>query len=169
MIRTWKSSIWDPNFGAITADEVSWNREEEEEVCICLEAATKVLDLRYYIPDNPNWPEHQSPHFATQMASNKLTTIPESLESVQIKTLPSSAYYISEFITQEEERFLLEKVHFLGRRLTLRQSIDANRSRRLLNLDGSSFPKGACKLGLLISPTTRFSKALSLNGSETLL
>ena len=53
--------------------------------------------------------------FATQMASHKLTTIPESLETVRIKSLPSSAFYISEFITQEEERLLLEKVRFPDR------------------------------------------------------
>lgn len=43
------------------------------------------------------------------MASHKLTTIPASLEKVRIKTLPPSAFYISEFISEEEERLLLEK------------------------------------------------------------
>lgn len=44
------------------------------------------------------------------MASHKLTTFPESLEHVRIEALPSSAFYIADFITEEEERFLLEKV-----------------------------------------------------------
>ncbi|KUJ21052.1 calpain [Mollisia scopiformis] len=44
------------------------------------------------------------------MASSELTTIPGSLEHVRIQALPSSAFYIAEFITIDEERMLLEKI-----------------------------------------------------------
>ncbi|KAI1460745.1 hypothetical protein F4805DRAFT_478515 [Annulohypoxylon moriforme] len=37
-------------------------------------------------------------------------TLPESLEQVRITNLPSAAYYISDFITQDEEATILEKI-----------------------------------------------------------
>ncbi|KAI0902273.1 hypothetical protein F4806DRAFT_490744 [Annulohypoxylon nitens] len=37
-------------------------------------------------------------------------TLPESLEQVRIAGLPSAAYYISDFITQDEEEAILEKI-----------------------------------------------------------
>ena len=40
----------------------------------------------------------------------QLTNMPASLEAVRIKGLPDSAFYISNFITEEEERALLNKV-----------------------------------------------------------
>jgi alkylated DNA repair protein alkB family protein 6 len=39
-----------------------------------------------------------------------MTALPTSLEDYKIKSLPASAFYIADFITQEEERILLEKV-----------------------------------------------------------
>jgi len=33
-----------------------------------------------------------------------------SLEDVRVKSLPSSAFYIADFITEEEEQVLLNKV-----------------------------------------------------------
>ncbi|KAI9646223.1 hypothetical protein NHQ30_005663 [Ciborinia camelliae] len=40
----------------------------------------------------------------------QLLTLPTSLDETQIKTLPSKAFYISDFITEEEERILLQKI-----------------------------------------------------------
>ena len=40
----------------------------------------------------------------------KLTALPVSLEDVKLKELPNSAFYISEFITPDEEEYLLSKV-----------------------------------------------------------
>jgi alkylated DNA repair protein alkB family protein 6 len=39
-----------------------------------------------------------------------LTCLPTSLEDARIKSLPPSAFYIADFITQEEEEVLLNKV-----------------------------------------------------------
>ncbi|KAI2469224.1 hypothetical protein F4781DRAFT_233808 [Annulohypoxylon bovei var. microspora] len=38
------------------------------------------------------------------------STLPETLEQVQIPNLPPAAYYISDFITQDEEETILEKI-----------------------------------------------------------
>jgi alkylated DNA repair protein alkB family protein 6 len=40
----------------------------------------------------------------------QLTFIPASLEKVRIKQLPSSAYYVADFISEQEEQVLLDKV-----------------------------------------------------------
>lgn len=45
----------------------------------------------------------------------KMAVIPMSLADVKITGLPSSAFYIADFISEEEERVLLEKVIFLHR------------------------------------------------------
>ncbi|KAI0887391.1 uncharacterized protein GGS22DRAFT_157033 [Annulohypoxylon maeteangense] len=37
-------------------------------------------------------------------------TLPESLDQVRIAALPAAAYYISDFITQDEEEAILEKI-----------------------------------------------------------
>jgi hypothetical protein len=42
--------------------------------------------------------------------TSQLIAMPPPLEDVRIKSIPSSAYYIADFITQEEERVLLKKV-----------------------------------------------------------
>ena len=42
--------------------------------------------------------------------SPMLIALPASLEDVKLKALPDSAFYISEFITPEEEEYLLNKV-----------------------------------------------------------
>jgi hypothetical protein len=39
--------------------------------------------------------------------------MPAYLEDVRIKQLPSTAYYVSDFITIEEEQTLLKKVGFV--------------------------------------------------------
>lgn len=49
-------------------------------------------------------------NISDSQSASKLTTIPASLEDVKLKGLPNSAYYISEFITEEEERYILGKV-----------------------------------------------------------
>lgn len=36
--------------------------------------------------------------------------LPESLDQARIGSLPPAAYYIADFITEEEERHILEKV-----------------------------------------------------------
>lgn len=40
----------------------------------------------------------------------QLTSFPASLEDVRIKSLPSSSFYIADFISKEEERILLNKI-----------------------------------------------------------
>jgi len=44
------------------------------------------------------------------MVPPQLISLPASLEDVRIKTLPSSAFYIADFITEEEEQTLLNKI-----------------------------------------------------------
>jgi hypothetical protein len=46
----------------------------------------------------------------SSVAMEQLTRLPASLEHVRIKTLPSSAYYIADFISEEEELKLIQKV-----------------------------------------------------------
>lgn len=43
-------------------------------------------------------------------------TLPVSLEAARIDSLPATAYYISNFISVEEEQLILDKVRF---RLTI--------------------------------------------------
>lgn len=40
-------------------------------------------------------------------------TMPASLEEAKVEGIPQSAFYISDFITQEEEQALLNKVRTL--------------------------------------------------------
>jgi len=40
----------------------------------------------------------------------QLIPMPASLEEVRVKSLPSSAFYIADFINREEETFLLDQV-----------------------------------------------------------
>jgi alkylated DNA repair protein alkB homolog 6 len=42
--------------------------------------------------------------------SPQLIVMPTCLEDVRIKSLPSSAFYIANFISKEEEQVLLNKV-----------------------------------------------------------
>lgn len=44
------------------------------------------------------------------MGPASTVSLPESLEQARIHSLPPSAYYISNFISEEEERHILEKV-----------------------------------------------------------
>jgi hypothetical protein len=44
--------------------------------------------------------------------SPAMTVIPGYLEDYKVKCLPASAFYIADFLTREEEQFLLEKVIF---------------------------------------------------------
>lgn len=37
-------------------------------------------------------------------------SLPKSLDEVRIESLPPAAYYIADFITEDEERHILEKV-----------------------------------------------------------
>lgn len=41
---------------------------------------------------------------------SQLPLLPATLDSVQIKNLPATAFYISDFITEEEERRILQRV-----------------------------------------------------------
>jgi hypothetical protein len=45
--------------------------------------------------------------------SLQLISLPASLEDVRIRSLPSGAFYIADFITEEEEAILLNKVSCL--------------------------------------------------------
>jgi hypothetical protein len=47
----------------------------------------------------------------------QLTSMPAPLEAVRIKGLPDSAFYVSDFITEEEERALLNKVCLIFNKL----------------------------------------------------
>ena len=40
----------------------------------------------------------------------QLTSLPASLEDARVESLPSSVFYIADFITKEEEQILLNKV-----------------------------------------------------------
>lgn len=70
------------------------------------------------------------------------THLPQSLEATRITALPPAAYYIADFITEEEEEVILQKVargallqrHFIYltetlRRLKLRPGQDGGNSR----------------------------------------
>lgn len=74
----------------------------------------------------------------------QLTSLPASLEDVRIKTLPSSAFYIADFITKEEEQVLLNKVSHIRFCLDI---ADLSRSKQHLNHDGNNYPKDAFKYG----------------------
>ncbi|KEZ42606.1 Uncharacterized protein SAPIO_CDS5847 [Scedosporium apiospermum] len=43
-------------------------------------------------------------------SSPALPSLPQSLEDARIRTLPASAYYLPNFITEEEEQFILDKI-----------------------------------------------------------
>lgn len=43
-------------------------------------------------------------------SSRPSVVLPNSLEHVRIKALPPAVYYISDFITEDEERAILDKV-----------------------------------------------------------
>lgn len=49
----------------------------------------------------------QAASFGTTASS---VSLPKSLEQARIRTLPPSAYYIPNFISEEEEAHILEKV-----------------------------------------------------------
>jgi alkylated DNA repair protein alkB family protein 6 len=49
--------------------------------------------------------------------ARQLIVMPASLEDVRIKRLPSRAYYIADFISEEEEQVLLNKVGSVEARL----------------------------------------------------
>jgi alkylated DNA repair protein alkB family protein 6 len=42
--------------------------------------------------------------------TSKLIHLPASLESVKIKSLPDSAYYVADFLSEAEEEAILKKV-----------------------------------------------------------
>ena len=42
--------------------------------------------------------------------NNELITLPLSLDDVKIRSLPKSAYYLADFISQAEEEAILNKV-----------------------------------------------------------
>lgn len=93
----------------------------------------------------------------------QLTFLPDALENVRIKSLPSSAFYIADFITKEEEQVLLNKVSRIPPFLSISllsalvhkeaskacsiADLHESRSKQRLNLDGSNYLKGASKHG----------------------
>ncbi len=40
----------------------------------------------------------------------KLINLPTCLESVKVKSMPNSAYYVADFVSQAEEELILNKV-----------------------------------------------------------
>lgn len=87
---------------------------------------------------------------STNMATVQTSSMPAYLEDVRIKDLSPSVFYISNFISEEEERILLNKVRSSPPLLSIADS-EFKRLRRHPKPDGSSFRNGACKLGLQIS------------------
>lgn len=47
------------------------------------------------------------------MDAPSLSYLPASLDASRIHALPSAAYYIAEFISEEEEKAILQKVWYL--------------------------------------------------------
>jgi hypothetical protein len=69
------------------------------------------------------------------------------LENFRIKSVPANAFYISDFITEDEERVLLSKVcafRYFNVRL---QVLTLERSRQRQNLDGSNYQNEGFKHG----------------------
>jgi alkylated DNA repair protein alkB family protein 6 len=94
--------------------------------------------------------------------SPQLVAMPACLEEARIKSLPSSAFYIPDFISQEEEQVLLNKVFNTScRRFTV---IDSFRSKRHQSLDGNNFQSDACRLTQAISPEIPSSTVPFQNG-----
>jgi hypothetical protein len=52
--------------------------------------------------------------------SNELITLPSSLDHVKIRSLPQSAYYLTDFISQAEEEAILNKVSKTLEEISLR-------------------------------------------------
>lgn len=48
-----------------------------------------------------------------EAAAGSGPTLPRRLEDARVTTLPSSAFYIPDFITEEEEQHILSKVSLL--------------------------------------------------------
>jgi len=78
----------------------------------------------------------------------KLITMPDCLEDYRIKSLPGSAYYVPNFVTEEEERVLLNKVGNHSRNLVL--ATEPPRSRLLRSHDGNICLRDAFRPGLPI-------------------
>ena len=68
-----------------------------------------------------------------------------SLEEARVQSLPSSAYYIADFITEEEEQILLNKVS--PQTLLRVYPADILRSQQRQSLAGNILPIDACKPG----------------------
>lgn len=50
------------------------------------------------------------PNVPTASSSTSSSRLPESLEQARVQSLPSSAYYIADFISDEEEQLILDKI-----------------------------------------------------------
>lgn len=83
--------------------------------------------------------------------TSQLIAMPPPLEDVRINSIPSSAYYIADFITQEEERVLLKKVStvFCDKAFAV-CIVDLERLKPLQNLGGNSCHTADYKRGPLI-------------------
>jgi hypothetical protein len=68
-----------------------------------------------------------------------------SLEDFKIKGLPSSAFYIANFISEEEEQLLLEKVRFCSHAIS--PFTDFSRLPQRQNQDGKNFRKDVYRRG----------------------
>ena len=78
--------------------------------------------------------------------------LPSSLMEAQIASLPDSFYYIADFITEDEEHVLLDKVRFGAIDSSPRHAVTLTiiRLHRLLSRAGKSLDTAACKHGLRI-------------------
>jgi len=94
--------------------------------------------------------------------SPQLIAVPACLEDVRIKSLPSSAFYIADFISQEEEQVLLNKV--CSTLLLVIHSDGLVRLKLHQSPDGNNFQSDVCRLTPAISAEIPSSRVPSQNG-----
>lgn len=101
--------------------------------------------------------------------------LPSTLDEAKISRFPATAYYIPNFITEEEEAFILDKVcsppttYLLPRVRAVGVLTNAHRSRAPLSHAGSSFCTDASRRGHPTLYRTDCSMLLSLPGWMSLL
>jgi len=66
-----------------------------------------------------------------------LTNLPTCLENVKIKSMPNSAYYVADFISQEEEEIILNKVGISSPALDRNRSLNGMTDKQSIGCHGS--------------------------------
>lgn len=95
-------------------------------------------------------------------------SLPTSLEHARVTSLPSTSYYIPNFISEEEERIILDKVRLVTPFFKTPLPNLCLRSPLLLNQDGSSLLIADFKHGLPILFRTNYLMPLCLTGFRIL-